>query len=77
MAKVNAINPISGNKMDLSLGGIGGLILGSLLLLGVWGTTQKIAAKAEEKINNPLIDLTPNALSSGEVKVVNQKVYRG
>lgn len=75
--KAAPVNPLTGSKMDFSIGGILAMIFGGLMLFGIFGTTQKIARKVEEKINNPLVDFTPSGLASDDVKVVAQKVYRG
>jgi len=75
--KAAATNPVTGTKMDLSLKGIGSLFVGAIVLLFVFGTSQKLAKKVEDKVNNQYVDLTPSGLQREDVKVVNQKAYVG
>lgn len=77
MAKLNATNPLTGTKMNLSIGGIISMLLGGLLLWGVAATTQNLGKAVTERVNNKYVDFEPNRLASGETKVVNQKKYVG
>ena len=75
--KVGAVNPVTGNKMDLSPKGILMLIVGTVVLLFAIGSGQKLSRFAESKINNQFIDGTPSAFTKDEIKVVNSKRYIG
>jgi hypothetical protein len=75
--KVGAINPITNNKMDLSLRGIGGLLLGGLILWGIAGTTQAIGRTVTNRVNNQYVDFSPESLNNGEVKIVDQVAVYG
>lgn len=77
MAKLQAKNPLTGNNMDLSLGGIGGLLLGGLVLWGVVATSQNIGATISRKANSKFVDFQPDAITRAETKVVDSTVYVG
>lgn len=77
MAKLGATNPLTGNKMDLSLKGIGGLLVGGVVLWGIVATSQNIGKIATNKLNNKYVDFVPESMASGEVKIVDQVARYG
>lgn len=77
MAKVGATNPLTGNKIPLTLGSVGGYLLGALFLMGVFATTQNIGKAVTNRVNNKYVDFSPESFNSGEVKVVDSVARYG
>lgn len=67
MPKLNVTNPISGNKMDLSLTGIIGLLLGGLVLWGVAATSQNLGRAITQRTGGKL-DFEPDPIKRDEIK---------
>lgn len=67
MPKLNATNPVTGSKMDLSIGGILSMIIGVIVLFFVWASGQKAARFVESKV--PQVDTSPDPLWKQEVSV--------
>lgn len=77
MAKLNATNPLTGSKMNMSLGGIVSMLIGGLVLWFVAATSQSAARQIGNRVNNKYLDFEVDQLRSNEVKVVNSKSYMG
>jgi hypothetical protein len=67
MMKLKAINPITGNNMDLSVMGIISMIIGVVVLFFIGATGQKVARMAEQRA--PLFDTSPEPLWRQEMAV--------
>jgi hypothetical protein len=65
--KLKAVNPLTGNTMNLSLGGLFQMVIGVIVLLFVWATGQKVARAAETRI--PQFDTSPEPLWRTEMSV--------
>lgn len=75
--KVGAINPVTGSKIPMNLGSIGGYLLGALFLMGIYATTQNIGKAVTDRVNNKYVDFVPNSNTSGEVKIVDSVAVYG
>jgi hypothetical protein len=77
MAKLGAVNPLTGGKMDLSLKGIGGLLLGGLVIWGVVATTQNAGRAITQKANSKFVDFQPDPIARAEKQTVDASTYMG